>query len=908
MASAFGDEYSYLDNKPVTGGPGPDLTDPYIRMRLGLPPLPSDSATSAGAGAKEAGVNVQHPGSAAGFLSNNRVTPALVGGPIASSDQASVGGVMTVGANSQVVKTSQSQGANASAKPDDDNNTVKAIEDSKASSSLKSGLKDLVSKDNILSKMSNVTYSISWYIMNKEEYRDLLKNPIKKLPGSQLLVQSGGIENKFGRNEFFNVDFYMDQVKVMHLASPKGTGSAHNSLSIEFKVFEPNGITFLDRLNFASNKHCSGADGKSAPYQAQHYLMVIRFYGQDESGNPVTAEQVGNEVGSDKSSVVEKFFPMQLTKIGFRITNNITEYSCSGILPGELVGRSSATSSVQFNVELSAIDLKTMLNGTTKESDSAAPPAATAAPKKIISQGLTSALNEYEKTLVAGDVNKHANQFEIILEGDIGKARLTKPGEKVKGQMPMVYNKAALPNNITTDVDGKKFSINAGTSIVQVIDILVRSSTYITDQQTLSFDDKTGAPIINDPVQKDFQWYIITMNAVPIEFDDTRGTYAYKITYRVKPYKVENLSSPYFPKGSYVGAHKTYNHWYTGQNTEILNFEQQFDLLFYQPKPTVKIPGMTYVSNAREWERQHAVSRSPESGQGGTQGSTEPAANMAHVLYSPGDQATAKLLILGDPDWIEQAESFYNKEKQVNSEDWLPDGSVNFSARQPLFEIRYNTPTDYDLKYNPANGTSEESDQGIMPVSAFNTAKSIATGETNLPAQSQVYQAITITSLFDKGRFTQELYGTIMNFPVENKKTSVSRTQDEILLDQDAAFNGHKSDTKVTKQEVAAQTPPPNAKTNAKPVPEKPNPKPISNGSNLMENGLFKPIAATGDIEIKANSILGNVIGLEEPITLFKNIPIVPYDPTRDGVPTGNLNAPNAYQQNIIDARKRIGK
>ena len=873
-----------------TTSTGPDLTDPYIRARLGLPPIPA--STSAGELATNASVSAQHPAARPANTSDaivsGRVGAQLVGGPL-TSDTAPVAGIQIAGAGKPVAPVAQTQGSSLAAGANDDQTKPKKL-DIASSTTTVAGFGELISKDNILKNLSNITYSFSWYIMSKEQYIQFLKSPSKSIAGAQLLIQSGGIEAKGSRNEYFDLDFYMDQIKIQHLASPKGTGSAHTSLTIEFKVFEPNGITLLDRLSFASRAYCASADNTNAPYQAQHYLLVLRFYGQDEAGKQLTASQLGLEPGTDSLSVVEKFFPMTLTNIAFRISNNITEYSCRGILPGEVVGLSSATAVIPFNFELSAIDLQTALNGNLVESAAGqAPATAQSAPKKTISQGLTPALNKYEDRLVP-TVNHVANQFEIRLHGEIKKARLTKPGEKVKGQMPMVYDHGLIPDKVVTETAGRKFSINAGTPIVQVIDLLVRSSTYITDQQNIIFDEKTGLPKVKDSTNNEFKWYMIRMSAEPVgELDPTRGSFAYKIIYDVTPYKTENLKSPYFPRGSYKGAYKTYNYWFTGQNTEVLSFEQNFDYLFFQPKAIVGVDPL-YVSNAREWERRVAQVRSPESSQGGAQGSTEPSANMAHVLYSPGDQATAKLSILGDPDWIEQSEAFYNA-RTINLEDWLPDGSINFSARQPLFELRYNTPTDYNLKYDPNKGTTEELDQGTMPVTAFNSQRSVATGETNIPAQSQVYQALTITSLFDRGRFTQELYGTIMNFPVNEAATAIAQRKETSGAESsappvNAQTNATKAPVKSIWQEAAKQA-------------AKPGAVPIENGGNLYDNGLFaSPVLD----DAKPNT---NMFGISVPNLNSLRVPIVPYDPTR---PPSNvrLDGPKTpYQQQLQDLKNQ---
>jgi len=147
---------------------GPDLTDPYIRARLKLPPLPP--VTSAGEQATKEGVASQHPASAAKTLNagaDGRANPALVGGQISGSNQGQVAGIATVGAGAPIIPATQTQGSSAATSANDDKTAVKPV---KATQSTISGFGELISKDNILKDLSNVTYSFSWYIMSKEQY------------------------------------------------------------------------------------------------------------------------------------------------------------------------------------------------------------------------------------------------------------------------------------------------------------------------------------------------------------------------------------------------------------------------------------------------------------------------------------------------------------------------------------------------------------------------------------------------------------------------------------------------------------------------------------------------------------------------------------------------------------------
>ena len=136
-------------------------------------------------------------------------------------------------------------------------------------------------KPNILDNYASYSYSISLYIMNARDYQNMLRTKNKTIPGYQLLMQSAGAaagvagtidpnvavddfaaaaleaEASRGRNQFFPLDYYIDDVQLRSLIHGKGSGAAHNVASLEFKIIEPNGISLLDNLYKATQQYCN---------------------------------------------------------------------------------------------------------------------------------------------------------------------------------------------------------------------------------------------------------------------------------------------------------------------------------------------------------------------------------------------------------------------------------------------------------------------------------------------------------------------------------------------------------------------------------------------------------------------------------------------------------------------------
>ena len=314
-------------------------------------------------------------------------------------------------------------------------------------------------------------------------------------------------------------------------------------------------------------------------------------------------------------------------------------------------------------------------------------------------------------------------------------ATLAKQGSQDKTRSPMQLSNnpsdQKLGSKNSYDKNTKNYEITAGTQIVQVIDQIMRSSSYVTSQQNISYDEKTQKATPQTPVRT-VQWYRIQGKSTPIGYDRKRRNYAYKITYTITPYQINDPLSPYFPKAQYRGTHKLYNYWFTGQNTEVLDFTIDVNANYLTVVGNDVIPSMT--ADGRYFEKRAFQTRPNESSQGGTGTSTMPAASLASRLYSYADVRKCDVQIMGDPDWIQQSEVFYHDTRTLTPFLDNRDGSVNTSASEVLFEMRFNAPTDF----NPSTG--------LTPVYKGNTAKSQITGETNLPSESIVFSAMTVVT------------------------------------------------------------------------------------------------------------------------------------------------------------------
>jgi hypothetical protein len=392
-----------------------------------------------------------------------------------------------------------------------------------------------------------------------------------------------------------------------------------------------------------------------------------------------------------------------------------------------------------------AIAQQTATAGTTQP-----PPNATAATTTKTFVGLCEALNQAQQDWVKEGKYEVADVYEIVFQPPtMANATMKKPGSVDYGQTPNPTNDTAAqqldPATDSVQTTSRTFQVTAGTQIVQVIDQVLKNSSYITDQQQFIVDEVTQQVKPQPkPANNQVAWYKINIMAQPLKYDTKRRDFAYKMTYLITPYAINTMQSPWFPKGRFRGLHKSYNYWFTGKNTQILTFEQDYNNLYRLVLSGQNVPLLkSATSNNRDIARWTYVAASAQSSQGAAGTTNEAAANAADYLYSPSDQAKVHLRIVGDPAWMQQGEAAVGVTARNFS--FLPfnnDGTINYDSSEIVFDINWNRPADYNFN------------TGIVDVNA-NTAG-------NQPQENLTYTAIRCKSYFNKGRFEQDLEGRLL--------------------------------------------------------------------------------------------------------------------------------------------------
>lgn len=657
----------------------------------------------------------------------------------------------------------------------------------------------LVPQPNVLDQYSSYTYQASFYLMKPEAFNAMVKSKKFSPSGSQLLFQSGGAAVT-GRNPYFSNDYYIDKMELTSSITGKGTNAAHNVQTVKMTVVEPNGITLIENLDKAVQEYLGSAGNppKKKNFQSQLYLLVIKFWGYDDSGKLVPAGQTqsGATSAAPTSAIVTKYYPLALSAIKFKIANKLVEYEIECTSPQYQINTGQLRAVVPYNIELSSGTLKDAFNGaadvvktsetttartgsttvetttetTTRARDEtnttdggttppAAPPKADAAPttKLTVRQGIVAAMNQFQRDLVKSEQITYPDVYSVEFVTDaIANAKIKKVGQDDKASPPPSggsVKEQKDPTAQSLDKTTRLLSITAGQPMVQVIDQLLKNSTYIEDQQLWKIIEKTGAQVPNGSAANNLAWYKISMQATPGQYDPKRNAPAYNIKYIIHPYKINDMISNYFTTPKYNGVHKQYNYWFTGLNTAILNYEQTYNTLYTQV-----LSGGPTNKNAIDQStvQMTPATASSQSGQGAKGKANEPAANAADYLYSPGDNNECVMSIVGDPAWLQQGESTFGVDsKNFNFTGFLPDGTINFDSQQILFEVLFNTPTDYNLN------------TGLMDPNAPASTQNKSTTATSQPGanrKSFIFIANECVSEFVKGKFTQTLKGSRINY------------------------------------------------------------------------------------------------------------------------------------------------
>jgi len=612
---------------------------------------------------------------------------------------------------------------------------------------------------NPLSEFSSYTYKISLYMMNPKQFNAYMAGDYTTIKDFQLIAQSGGINNTLDskRAPGFELDFYIDDLEIETRINTKETLIATNSIDFKFKIYEPYGFSFVQKLTQAqiaaqkNKKDSSGNPITQISSLKENFLLTIKFYGYDKNGKLVTGKDYPQaDVNKlDEQSVFERGFPIGIKDFKFKLENKITVYSISAFQKAEQLAKGTRLGTVPTKITLSGETLQDVLVGSDQNS----------AKKNIV--GLVQALNDAETLQDKKTKNEYAIEFES--GSIIPDASLVPEDYYVKERTPMASiqgisgsnERTAWKNRLgTVDKKIRTIELPAGIPIVQAIDQLITQSEYLknmmiaVDKEITQTAKETDPTSEKNPNPKSLSWYnISTKTEIKGDtIDSQTGDYAYKITYKISDYQIPYIRALYASRTRiYYGAHKRYQYWYTGQNTEILSYEQDYNFLYtVEGSIASKIESKNLQSAAvRDTSAQNTDSTNSKPG------TNEIINSVKAFLYSEGDLLKFKLKILGDPDYL--MPSIGNSGKNGTKKWYGNDFSINPNSGQVFIEIYFEQGEDYD------------NDTGLLPHDG-NMIFMNYPSELKTKIKGMTYMVNRVTSSFSKGKFEQTINGIIPEF------------------------------------------------------------------------------------------------------------------------------------------------
>lgn len=673
---------------------------------------------------------------------------------------------------------------------------------------------------NVLDQYASYTYSISWYLMAPNAYKRILETGKVTLGDFQLLVQSGGapVGSTGGqsaqtpgqvslndptvigaaRSPYFQYDYYIDSLDITNVLTGKGRGDSTNLTSINFTITEPLGITLIGNLRRAVEDYYTKLGTKTS-WMAAEYALIIRFYGYDSQGRPV---QVGKDRNSatDSRAVVEKFYPFNLNDIKTKPSASYSRvtYNIVGAPISHNIGYGTDRNVIRSDTSVSGRTVRDVLVGNVASANQPSPETdgreseASSAPQSGDNQknapskadgagvvkfaGLAEALNKYQRQLVNQGVYEVADEYEIdFFPKELGDSLIVKDGTTNYSDTPLEdiknASQAVNPEAQNANMASRTATAYAGTAITQFIDQQMRNSQYVTNQSKVYFDEVTGERKVRTP-GKEVAWFRINVQATPKteKVDKKRGEFAYKVKYLITPFNIVSHTSDYFPDPVFKGLHKSYKFWFTGENTQVLGWDLNYNLLYQSVMSDS--PGMAALrsaTNNNDIVRRTYQPFSNQSAQGAEGKTNEIAANLADSLYEPNSLHTIKLKIVGDPAWLQQGEVATGiSEKTFTFRPFNDDGTINFQAGDVVFDVTFARPQDYDLN------------TGLADPAKNNTATN--NKKTQEP-ENVTYYAKEVKSQFRNGQFEQILDGTVLlSFPqnVQTLQQNEARPSDNL--------------------------------------------------------------------------------------------------------------------------------
>jgi hypothetical protein len=643
-----------------------------------------------------------------------------------------------------------------------------------------------------------------------------------------IILESGGSGNRQVRTQLEKAagitgEYFIDDVEIKCLVSPTSRTKQTNATNITFRVMEPYSMgLFLQTL------HIAAAQAGYTNYLDAVFLLQVDFIGYDDNGRsfkdsrskrmfPLKLSNVTFDVNEGGSNYEVTAIPyheialsdeIQQTQVAVDIKGaTIVDFlqtgpeSLSTILNTREQEQVKAGNKkvadeyiVMFPNEISSagasgVGKTESTAGATTQSGAGEAGATPSDDKKQelfeqlsgIEGGEVPADFDAEISKILGIVVKRSQIGESIREAaekeeninSIGKSKIAKSfldeGKQYFGKPAFTEDKEKAPGvfqrgNIKVSDEGRRINFASGTKIQSVIEEVILLSeyarTFVTEQP-----DTNGMKT----------WFRIETDVFLIDGNDNvaqTGEGAKVYVYKVIPYKVHvgKITSPSVAPPGYVNlrkqAVKQYDYMYTGQNDDIINFDIDINVAFFQALSgdmgqlgkTQKTQGSNSLTAALEspvhgvgdgdgknsssagLSTAKAVPKT-NTGESGSGVQAHPENQIARsfndaIVNSEVDLVTIEFEIWGDPYYIADSGMGNYGARGTGGINITSDGTMDYQSSEVDIIVNFRTPVD-------------TRDPGFM--------KFPAGGSKAVGAFSGLYQVTEVTNSWSNNTFSQKL-------------------------------------------------------------------------------------------------------------------------------------------------------
>ena len=728
---------------------------------------------------------------------------------------------------------------------------------------------------NPLSNFSSYTYQLSLYMITPEAYQAFVLSDRTKINainnttnadaaasvgtnGAYIVAQSGGTNNSTAKRiPGVNFDYYIDDLKITSSIALRDTKTETNITEFAFNIYEPYGFSFISDLKRARDtlmaSMTSSQYAQNNDPMKQYFVLGIKFQGYDKDGNVLTgkehfASDTANPVGNS-DGVFERYFDICIKSLKFKLDGKTTVYNITA---------ASIPIVEAAGVKRGILDKETTITAGTVE--------------EALNE-LTAKLNSIEQQMLnkdKPDVSK-INTYKITYVGDCEQLKIAEL--MTKNNM----DKVRWPNNPTKnvkDVNAKLEVISApnstkatakavqGTPIFQVISDIIRNSSYLSSAfKVLNKANSEGNTEIINSKPNTLRWFNVSPNVISNGWDPKRNDYTYNIEYVIQAYETPAAVALGGAKVTpYYGPHKRYDYLFTGQNTEIISYEQQMNNTFFIN--AYENPDLPGGKSAQPGVPIAPGKTSNISTQGNFDTGAQSFGPYLTSLYDISAYATAKMQIMGDPDYLMQTTTSGTQINDVYNQFYGVDGfTINPNGGQVFIEVNFKEAKDY-------NHTT-----GLLDI---NSSILFYKYPPEAKVKGVSYQVRQVTSVFSKGKFTQTLdmfMNQFTNINLSGTPDSGRENQSDAettrLLRQNAAAGNQGTDTSnpTTQEESALGTAAGSLQTAPAPA----------------NNTITSPTGGTSDQAPTAASIIANSPILQSLNGVPVNREVADGDATGDG-------------------------